>query len=91
MLLHPNRAQILMSRIDIGFGSEFGSGLAVANPVDSKIDKVKRHATEMVAVLTIDERTRNRRKINRAAADANEAIEQVIEKAARAAKEFCRK
>ena len=69
-------------------GSESGPDTIL---VDSKIDKVKRHATEMVAVLTVDERTRNRRKINQAAADANDAIEQVIEKAARAAKEFCKK
>ncbi len=69
-------------------GSESGPDTIL---VDSKIDKVKRHATEMVAVLTIDERTRNRRKINQAAADANEAIEQVIEKAARAAKDISKK
>jgi len=59
--------------------------------VDSKIDKIKRHTTEMVAVLTIDERTRNRRKINQAAADANDAIERVIEKAAQAANEISKK
>jgi len=69
-------------------GSESGPDTIL---VDSKIDKVKRHATEMVAVLTIDERTRNRRKINQAAADANDAIERVIEKASRSAKDISKK
>ena len=68
-------------------GSESGPDTIL---VDFKIDKVKRHATETVAILTIDERTRNRRKINQAAADANDAIERVIEKAARSAKEISR-
>ncbi len=55
----------------------------------SKIEKVKRHTTEAVAVLTDDERLRNRRKNDQqAAADASDAIEQIIDKATRAAKEL---
>jgi len=60
--------------------------------VDSKIEKVKRHTTEAVAVLTDDERLRNRRKNDQqAAADASDAIEQIIDKATRAAKELSKK
>ena len=60
--------------------------------MDSKIEKVKRHTTEAVALLTDDERLRNRRKNDQqAAADASDAIEQIIDKATRAAKELSKK
>jgi len=60
--------------------------------VDSKIEKVKRHTTEAVALLTDDERLRNRRKNDQqAATDASDAIEQIIDKATRAAKELSKK
>jgi hypothetical protein len=63
--------------------------------VDSKIDKIEKRA-EAVAVLTDDERLSNRRKSHRvkldqAATDPNDAIERVIEKATRAAKELSKK
>jgi len=62
----------------------------VKNPVDSKIDKIKERE-KGVAVLTDDERLRNREKIEQAARDAREAIEQVIDKATRATKEISKK
>jgi len=58
----------------------------VKNPVDSKIDKIKERE-KGVAVLTDDER----RKIDQAAADARDAIEQVIDKATRATKGISKK
>ena len=60
------------------------------NPVDSKIDKIKERE-KGVAVLTDDERLRNREKIDQAARDARDAIEQVIDKATRATKEISKK
>jgi uncharacterized protein YjbJ (UPF0337 family) len=59
--------------------------------VDSKIDNFKRRATGAVAALNDDERLRNRRKTDQAAADASDAIGQVIDKATRAAKELSKK
>jgi len=58
--------------------------------MDSKIDKIKERE-KGVAVLTDDERLRNREKIEQAARDAREAIEQVIDKATRATKEISKK
>ena len=54
--------------------------------MDSKIDKIKERE-KGVAVLADDER----RKIDQAAADARDAIEQVIDKATRATKEISKK
>jgi hypothetical protein len=62
----------------------------VKNPVESKIDKIKERE-KGVAVLTDDERLRNREKIEQAARDARDAIEQVIDKATRATKEISKK
>jgi hypothetical protein len=62
----------------------------VKNPVDSKIDKIKER-DQGVAVLTDDERLRNREKTEQAARDARDAIEQVIDKATRATKEISKK
>jgi len=56
----------------------------VSNPVDSKIDKIKRRIEEPVGAPTNDEPLRNRRKIDQAASDAQVAIEKVIDKATRA-------
>jgi hypothetical protein len=58
--------------------------------MDSKIDKIKERE-KGVAVLTDDERLRNREKIEQAARDARDAIEQVIDKATRATKEISKK
>jgi len=55
--------------------------------VDSKIDKIKERE-KGVAVLTDDER---RRKIDQAARDARDAIEQVIDKATRATRDISKK
>jgi uncharacterized protein YjbJ (UPF0337 family) len=63
----------------------------VKNPVDSKINKIKGSAEAGVAVLTDDERLKNREKINQAARDAKDAIEQIIDKATRATKEISKK
>ena len=57
----------------------------------SKIDKIKERVEEGVAVLTVDERLRNRLKIEQAARDARDAIGQVIDKATRATKEISKK
>jgi len=59
--------------------------------VDSKIDKIKGRVEKGVADLTNDERIRNRQKIDQAAADAKNAIEQIIDKATRAKKEISKK
>ena len=64
--------------------------------MDSKIDKIKGSAKEAVVVLVNDERLdherlKNRRKIDPAAADARDVIEQIIDKATRATKEVCKK
>jgi len=63
----------------------------VNNPVDSKTDKIKGRVEKGVSLLSDDERRRNRRKIDQAAADAKDAIEQIIDKATRAAKEISKK
>jgi uncharacterized protein YjbJ (UPF0337 family) len=59
--------------------------------VDSKTDKIKGRVEVAVGVLTNDQRHRNRGKIDRAALEASDAIEQVIDKATRAAKELSNK
>ena len=59
--------------------------------MDSKINKIKGPAEAGVAVLTDDERLRNREKIDQAARDAKDAIEQVIDKATRATKVISKK
>ena len=64
--------------------------------MDSKIDKIKGSAKEAVGVLLNDERLdderlKNRRKIDPAAADARDVIEQIIDKATRASKEISKK
>ena len=53
------------------------------NNLDSKNDKIKGPLKDEVGALTYDERLRNREKLAQAARDAR-AIEQVIDKAARA-------
>jgi uncharacterized protein YjbJ (UPF0337 family) len=63
----------------------------VNNPVDSKINKIKGRSEAGVAVLTDDDRLGNREKIDQAARDAKDAIEQVIDKATRATKEISKK
>jgi uncharacterized protein YjbJ (UPF0337 family) len=64
--------------------------------MDSKIDKIKGSAKEAVGVIIKDERLdderlKNRRKIDPAAPDARDAIEQIIDKATRATKEITKK
>jgi uncharacterized protein YjbJ (UPF0337 family) len=63
----------------------------VNNPVDSKINKIKGRSEAGAAVLTDDDRLGNREKIDQAARDAKDAIEQVIDKATRATKEISKK
>jgi 5S rRNA maturation endonuclease (ribonuclease M5) len=63
----------------------------VNNPVDSKINKIKGRSEAGVAVLTDPDRLGNREKIDQAARDAKDAIEQVIDKATRATKEISKK
>jgi 3-oxoacyl-[acyl-carrier-protein] synthase III len=58
--------------------------------MDSKINKIKERE-KGVAVLTDDERLRNREIFEQAARDARDAIEQVIDKATRATKEISKK
>jgi hypothetical protein len=58
----------------------------VNTPVDSKIEKTREPAEQ--AVVTDDERLRNRRKIEQAARDARDAIGQVIDKATRVTREI---
>ncbi len=59
--------------------------------MDSKTDKIKGRVEKGVSLLSDDERRRNRRKLDQAAADAKDAIEQIIDKATRAAKEISKK
>ena len=59
--------------------------------MDSKINKIKGRSEAGVAVLTDHDRLGNREKIDQAARDAKDAIEQVIDKATRATKEICKK
>ena len=59
--------------------------------VDSKTDKIKGRVEVAVGVLTNDLRHKNRGKIDQAALKARDAIEQVIDRATRAAKELSNK
>jgi len=59
--------------------------------MDSKNDKIKGSAKEAVGVLNNDQRLRNREKLDQAARDARDAIEQVIDKATRATKDIGKK
>ena len=59
--------------------------------MDSKINKINGRSEAGVAVLTDDDRLGNREKIDQAARDAKDAIEQVIDKATRATKEISKK
>jgi uncharacterized protein YjbJ (UPF0337 family) len=59
--------------------------------MNGKREKFNGRVENEVAVLTVDERLKDRRKLDQAESNAKDAIEQVIDKATRATKRISKK